>query len=73
MTDALMTPEEVAQLLQIQLCTVYQWTHKKFIPHVKLGRTVRFRRAVLLDWIEKRSVKGRTNQRIQVVPDSIKI
>ena len=55
----LLTPQDVADWFQIKISTVYQWTHQGFIPHVKMGKFVRFRASEVLAWLEKRSVKGR--------------
>ena len=64
--DRLLTPEEVAKLLGVKLSTIYQWTHRGFIPHAKLGRFVRFDPAVIKEWVEKRSVAGRLTQSLDV-------
>jgi excisionase family DNA binding protein len=52
-------PPEIAEYLGVKTSTVYQWTHQRFIPHVKLGRLVRFREQAVMDWVEKRSEAGR--------------
>ncbi|MCP4685728.1 MAG: helix-turn-helix domain-containing protein [bacterium] len=44
--------------------TIYQWTHQGYIPHVKLGKLVRFREKKVLEWIEKRSCSGRKTRRV---------
>lgn len=59
----LMTPDEIAEMLSVKKSTIYNWTHIGFIPHVKIGRHVRFREADILKWLKKKSVKGR-NQRV---------
>lgn len=61
--DKLLTPQEVADLLQVRKSTIYQWTHQGFIPHIKLRKNVlRFRHDRVMEWLEKRSVKGRTER-----------
>jgi len=64
--NRLLTPAEIADLLGVKPSTIYQWTHQKFIPHVKLGRLVRFREQVVLEWVEKRSESGRIGRRISL-------
>ncbi|MFH1374777.1 MAG: helix-turn-helix domain-containing protein [bacterium] len=64
--DRLLTVQEIADLLGIQPSTVYQWTHEGFIPHVKLGRLVRFREGEVSQWIEKKLTPGRLRRRIDV-------
>jgi excisionase family DNA binding protein len=50
--DALLTADEVAELLQVTKAWVYAETRAKRIPHVPLGRYVRYRRTAVLQWIE---------------------
>lgn len=49
--DPLLTAEEVAALLQVTKAWVYAETRAKRIPHVPLGRYVRYRRSAVLQWI----------------------
>ena len=64
--NRLLTPAEIADLLGVKTSTVYQWTHQGFIPHVKLGRLVRFREQAVAEWVEKRSEAGRGSSRINL-------
>lgn len=52
--------EEAAQLLKIPKSGVYQLTHRKHLSFSKVGRSLRFKKADLLDWLEssKRLVKN---------------
>jgi excisionase family DNA binding protein len=50
-TDPLLTADEVAALLQVTKAWVYAETRAKRIPHVPLGRYVRYRRSAVLAWI----------------------
>jgi len=59
----LLTVEEVAELLSVKKSTIYSWTHSGFIPHVKLGNKLRFKESEIEKWIEKRSVRGRSQYR----------
>ena len=63
--NKLLTPAEVADLLGVRESTIYQWTHQGFIPHVKLGRFVRFRLTVIEKWIEKRFKAGRVRSKVE--------
>jgi len=58
--DRLLTPKQLKEMLQVDLSTVYLWTHTEFIPHYKFGRSVRFREEDVLEWLEKRRRAGRT-------------
>ena len=50
----LLTIEQVGDLLQVSEKTVRRWMLSKRLPHVRLGRVVRFRQDELLRWIEAR-------------------
>ena len=54
MDENLLKPAEVAELLQVQKSTVYKWAHYDYIPHVKLGRALRFRKKVIDRWVKKK-------------------
>ena len=60
----LLTHIEVADLLGVKPSTIYQWTHIGYIPHVKLGKFVRFRESEVVKWVEKREVLGRMTKRV---------
>jgi len=64
--NKLLTPQEVADLLSVRKSTIYQWTHQGFIPHVKLGKIVRFKEDKVMEWVEKKSDRGRLKKRIIV-------
>jgi excisionase family DNA binding protein len=59
MSVQLLTPKELANELGIKLSTVYYWSHIGYVPFVKLGRLLRFRKSSILEWLEKREKKGR--------------
>lgn len=63
MTDRLLTVQQVAELLQVKLSTIYKWTHEGSIPHLKLGRLVRFREDDILEWLRD---KDREPQEIDI-------
>jgi excisionase family DNA binding protein len=50
--DGLLTADEVAALLQVTCSWVYAETRKRRIPHLRLGRYVRYRRSAIKAWIE---------------------
>jgi len=64
--NKLMTPHEMAGYLGVKVSTIYQWTHIGFIPHMKLGRFVRFKESDVLKWLESKSVKGRIRKGIDI-------
>jgi excisionase family DNA binding protein len=50
--DDLLTAEEVAELLRVSQAWVYAQTRGRRIPHIRLGRQVRYRRSALDAWID---------------------
>jgi excisionase family DNA binding protein len=49
----LMTAGEVATLLRVTKAWVYTQTRARQIPHVSLGRYVRYRRSAVLHWLDE--------------------
>ncbi|MDZ4724392.1 MAG: helix-turn-helix domain-containing protein [candidate division Zixibacteria bacterium] len=58
--EALLSPNQMAERLGVRLSTIYQWTHTRFIPHIKLGRLVRFREGEILKCLTKKSLPGKS-------------
>ncbi len=54
--EKLLRPEEVAEMLGIQLSTIYNWTHKgkrghSKIPYIKVGGCLRFKQSDIEKWL----------------------
>lgn len=49
--DELLTLDEVAAFLKLPKSWIYERTRRKLIPHVKLGKYLRFPRAALSRWV----------------------
>ena len=62
----LLSVQEMADYLGVKTSTIYQYTHQGFIPHIKLGKNIRFRESVILKWLEKRSVAGRATHKVDI-------
>ncbi|RKX28593.1 MAG: hypothetical protein DRP46_08390 [Candidatus Zixiibacteriota bacterium] len=65
MDEKLLTAKELAVELGVKLSTVYYWTHIGYVPTVKMGRLLRFRRSSIYKWLERKESKGRVSQRIR--------
>lgn len=50
--NEIFTIEEAADYLQIPKNTLYQFTHRRKIPFHKIGRSLRFKKSDLNDWID---------------------
>lgn len=61
--EPLLNAEEAARLLKVPLSTLYELVRSRGLPHVRLGRTLRFTRADLGAWIAEHSYRGSTQRR----------
>ena len=50
--DKLLTAEEVADLMRVTRAWVYAETRRNAIPHLRLGRYVRYRRSAIEAWMQ---------------------
>jgi excisionase family DNA binding protein len=50
--DRLLTADEVADLLRVKTGWIYSQTRAGRIPHLRLGRYVRYRESAVLAWME---------------------
>lgn len=64
--DKLLTPKQLSELLQVDQSTVYKWSHMGFVPHIKLGKAVRFVESEVEIWLRQRSRQGRKTMRYNV-------
>ena len=48
--------EELSAYMGTPVATLYTWTHQKKIPHLKVGRSVRFDRDEINLWLKGRRV-----------------
>jgi len=51
----LLDTKEAAEFLGIKKSTLYEWIIQRKIPHIKVGRLVKFRRKDLEEWLKKRT------------------
>lgn len=52
----LLTVDEASHYLGLTKTTLYTWTCQKKIPHVKIGRALRFDKVELDSWIESKKI-----------------
>jgi len=57
-TDRLLTAGDVAELLNVPASWVLQQARDDAIPHLRLGRYVRFDRATVLEWLAEQHSGG---------------
>lgn len=58
--NALLSPQDVCDILKIKMQTLYNWICQKRIPVIKMGRSVRFRRNDIENFLKK--LNNQTNQ-----------
>jgi excisionase family DNA binding protein len=65
--DTYLNVPQLSQLLNVRPMTIYGWVHDGMIPHVKLGRLVRFSESEIREWLNKRRKEGRTRREVEVL------
>lgn len=55
LTEPLLDANEAAQLLRVPRSTLYELVRSRGLPHVKVGRGLRFTHADLAAWISDNS------------------
>lgn len=56
--DRLLDAREVAELLNVPTRWVREHTRSGLLPHVRLGRYVRYRREAVLAWLDEQEQGG---------------
>lgn len=64
-SNSLLNVQQVADYLQLNLSTVYQWAQQSRLPAIKLGGRWRFRRADLDAWLEAQTRRPEPGDRGQ--------
>jgi excisionase family DNA binding protein len=60
LSEALLTADDVAELLGVKASTVYEWVRAASLPCLRLGpRAIRFTRPLLEEWLAGRVDRGR--------------
>jgi len=54
----LLSPQQLSEVLNISIETVYAWTSQKRIPYIKMGRLVRFNTDEVNKWLERQRVEA---------------
>ncbi len=62
--EALLKAEQIAELLNVRVSTVYEWVRMDYIPHIRLGTgrkkpCVRFSSTAIDQWLIEKGCKGR--------------
>jgi len=62
--EQLLTYEQLAEALQVSPGTLRNWVSQQYVPHVKIGRVVRFDPSAIDNWLRKRAHPGRLRLRV---------
>ena len=62
----LMNTPQVAEWLHVKESTIRKWVHQGYIPHVKIGRCVRFMESEIEKWLQERAKKGRSAMTLEI-------
>ena len=54
--DRLLTVEEIASILNVKQSHIYTLTSQKRIPHIKMGKQLRFRESAINKWLKDMEV-----------------
>jgi len=54
--DELLTVKQVAELLKLHKIAIYKLCYRRQIPYITIGRTKRFDKSKIMDWLEKNTV-----------------
>lgn len=64
--EPLLTPKELSKWLNVKLSTIYNWSHKGYIPTVDIGGKIkgplRFARVEIAHWLKRKMKPGRSTQ-----------
>lgn len=60
--SSLLNVEDISELLGVKVATIYGWVSEGYIPHIKLGRLVRFNLDAVFEWVASKEVQGRNSR-----------
>jgi len=55
-THPLLTIQEASKITGVSIPTLYKWVSQRKIPHIKMGRLVKFDPVKLDEWIKQQTV-----------------
>jgi len=57
LSEPLLNAEEAAQLLHVPRSTLYELVRSRHLPHIRVGRTLRFTRQDLAWWVRRNTFR----------------
>jgi excisionase family DNA binding protein len=56
----LLNPKEASELLKVKLPTIYKWADDGTLPAIRIGKTVRFDKELIEEFLRKGGSNDRT-------------
>ena len=57
----LIRPDELAKGMKVAQGTVYAWCERGLIPHIRLGKCIRFDPVEIKEWLQKKRQVAKKN------------
>jgi len=57
--ETLWTVAELSAATKLARSTIYEWCHMGYVPHIKVGDSIRFRPADVKAWLDAHAKPGR--------------
>lgn len=57
LSEPLLKVEDAAELLRVPRSTLYELVRSRHLPHIRVGRALRFTRSDLADWIQENTFR----------------
>lgn len=54
----LLRPDEVADLLQVKITTIYTWVKDGKLPSIRIGNTIRFDEQKIIEYLQQQGEKN---------------
>ena len=51
--NQILTVQDLKEFLNISEATIYKWKRERRLPYIKIGRTLRFDKNSIIQWIEQ--------------------
>jgi len=60
-TKKMLNVKSLSQLIGVNEKTIYEWAHRNYLPHYKLGHLIRFNESEVAKWLEEKRRPGAEN------------
>jgi excisionase family DNA binding protein len=67
-SEELWTVAELSTVSKFAKSTIYEWVREGFIPHLRVGGTIRFRPNKVKAWLDRHATPGRQHRGPDLAP-----